>query len=258
MVHPQLNLSSLGIVINTRYKAVVCISCAHAITTHDLHLHVNKHFPFVSVSPDFEQTLREEFGVSDGTPPLPRDCPPPVFGIAVEAEPFYFCSQCSKGYRTLAVLKSHQRSTERCPPGPNHDHTYTRGYAQTFFFGGTRHSFFQVNADLLPHRQYNDTQAYQTALIDSLPPPDDYDNLPLVAPQDNLDLGNLMHRERCLDHLEGLKPLDIQDMVRLTVKEDGTLHHLGDHTREYLASITMAIEKHASFGVPRLFAKIGE
>ena len=102
----------------------------------------------------------------------------------------------------------------------------------------------------------DDAQAYQNALHLSVPPADNNSTLSLVDPTEDLKLGTFMTRERWLDHLAGLMPLDIQDMVRATVDADDMLRKLCKYTVNYLESITNVIDKHASYGIMKLFAEI--
>ena len=254
--YPDFNLPSLGLIINTFHRVVICISCSHAVTIKNIHLHVKKHSSFVQIPPCLEDTIREEYGIDDADPDIPRDCPAPIFGLMIEEQPMYFCSRCGRGFQTLHILQSHQRSLERCPSNSDEPATYTRGYAQSFFLGARR-AFFEVNADLLDSNT-TDTHLYQTAFLLSVPPPDDYSQIPLTSPAHDLDLGNFMHRERWIEHLEGYKPIDLNAMVDEAQDDETTLLRLRVHVVDYLSSVAEILKKHSSFGIHKLFAQTGQ
>ncbi|THH07237.1 hypothetical protein EW146_g9379 [Bondarzewia mesenterica] len=192
VLHPRFNLPALGIVINTKYKVVICISCHHAISVTTIATHIKQHGHAVKAPAMLSATLAEEYGIVDGPPPFPRDRPPPIFGIEVEEEVFYFCGRCERGYRNVASLRAHQNSPERCPRSEGEENHSFHGYAQTFRL---------TSCLLLCQRRPSRTSAVKVIdpakiLLATLLPPDDFSKTPLTAPAHNLDLSTFLHRVR--------------------------------------------------------------
>ena len=257
VTHDKFNLPALGIVINTVYHVVICIRCGHCIKLKNLTSHLQSHSRTIPVPPNIGPSLAEEFSiVSLDSVPIPRDNPPPIFGIIIEDDLYHFCDRCGRGYSSMLSLRSHQNDLLKCPRKNEEVNRSTQGYAQTFTRGQNR-AFFRVDVQSLPLRSDIDPNHVQL-FLDHLPPPDDPSTTLLVKPAHNQDLGTFAHRERWLDHIKGYAPEDIADMVRAAAAVDAPLQLLRRHVVQYIVDTQDLISKHASFGIPKRFAQVGE
>ncbi|THH13339.1 hypothetical protein EW146_g6867 [Bondarzewia mesenterica] len=223
VIHPRINLPALGLIVNTKYKIVICISCRHAVSLSTVATHLKKHARAIHSPPGLAESLAQEYGIDDNTPlSFPRDHPPPIFGIEVEEAPFYFCSRCRRGYTAHS-----------------------------------RRAYFPVDEKRLQPSTIQNSD-HVKLFLSALSPLEDFAKLPLIAPAHDLDLGTFMHRERWIDHVQGFTPDTIADIVRASTPLDGPLHGLRPHTVMYIKGIQQVITKHAAFGIPRKFAQVGD
>ena len=257
VTHDEFNLPALGIVINTLYQVVICIRCGYCIELKNLTSHLQSHSRTIPVPQNLGSSLAEEFSiVALDSVSIPQDNPPPIFGITIENDLYHFCDRCGRGYSSKLSLRSHQNDQLKCPRNNEEVNRSTQGYAQTFTRGQNR-AFFRVDVQSLPLRSDIDPNHVQL-FLDHLPPPDDPSTALLVKPAHNQDLGTFAHREHWLDHIKGYTPEDIADMVRAAASVDAPLQLLRRHVVQYIVDTQDLIGKHASFGIPKRFAQIGE
>ncbi|THH06229.1 hypothetical protein EW146_g9679 [Bondarzewia mesenterica] len=229
--HPRVNLPALGLVINTRYKVVLCITCEHCINLKHIPNHIKQHQPGVVLSDNLISILANEYMIADDDSlPFPRKGFKPIFGLAIEQDIYHFCGHCDRGYSTLASLRAHQNSPERCPHPAQEQNTSYSGYAQSFFLGPHR-AFFHIDIEALDLRAQDNTN-HVSLFLDTHSMADDFSQTPLSGPAHSLDLSPFLHREGWLDHIKAYMPEAITDMP--------------------------LILKYAAFGMPKKIAQIGD
>jgi hypothetical protein len=255
--HGSLNLPGLGIVINKLYGLVICIACQRSVPLSSLRSHVKKHAAGGAATTDLVSQLRTEFDIAaEDEIPFPTDIPAPIFGIAMETGPFYFCGRCDHGYANIHSLRSHQNNAQRCARGEDEENEYTVGCAQSFSLGKHR-AFFRVNPSALPLTK-NLPVDYQRLYKKAPKPVVNFSKVAMQNPAYSQDLGQFMYRERWNDHVLGYTPEQICDMVRASRPDDGPLHTLRKYCKDYIRQVQAVIKSHASYGIVKQFAQVTE
>lgn len=258
--HDKFNLLSCGVVINTKFRTLICTSCCSAVSPqHQPFIsHIRRHFPRFDFPEDILEQLQDQYQLVELhliQYPQPAEIISPVFGLETTPAKFFFCDTCGRGYESSTALHCHvNTSKSACSKGKGvYIQKPIRGYAQRFT-AGPHKRWFRVDLDKA-HK--SDVEISNVASCLGLVT-FDYCNEPFSALSDHHGLSLLNKKEEWVKHVEGLYPADIQDMVRPSIADDKHLHSLRQHVVRYLRKSQPAIGKHASFGIPRLLAAVGE
>ncbi|KAF7371537.1 hypothetical protein MVEN_00008600 [Mycena venus] len=198
--HPTLNLPAFDIIINTLYRVVICLSCATAVELGSIEDHIHSHFPSIPVPNGLAAQLTAEYNlVSQKDIVYPRNSPPPIYGLRLTKDTYFFCGRCGRGYADADTLYSHQHQTARCPSNglPN---SHTIGFGQ-YFTMSRHHRIFQVDPfKLPPFEPETPDQAFEIYKA-TRPAAIDYSNTPFVMPLRDQDQHLLLNREGWGDHI---------------------------------------------------------
>ncbi|KAF8801839.1 hypothetical protein BYT27DRAFT_7261632 [Phlegmacium glaucopus] len=253
--HPPYNLPSMGIIINTHFRCIICLNCQRAVNASNLIEHVRKDLPLVEVSEDLPSILEAYYNL------LPyasivygRTTISPVFGIPLEKNPIYFCD-CGKGYATYETLRTHQtRVGERSCLLRQQSPSYHQGYGQRL----TGHrNFFEVDPSrwcLAP----NDYSHFPLAFSRSLPPLRDYSKMEIKGAEDEMNTSSFFFTQRWLAHLEGFSPEDVNEVTKQLSPDAPFGERLRQVAEEFLSLANAQIKKHNSFGILKLIGQTTE
>ncbi|KAJ7814720.1 hypothetical protein B0H13DRAFT_2381540 [Mycena leptocephala] len=79
--------------------------------------------------------------------PIPDDNPPPIFGLRLSEDLYYFCGRCGRGYASPEILNAHQKALRSLSSRPTKvSHNGTR----THFTNSRYHRVFRVDPRKLP------------------------------------------------------------------------------------------------------------
>ncbi|KAJ7494196.1 hypothetical protein FB451DRAFT_1551352 [Mycena latifolia] len=259
ITHPDYDLQSYDLVINTLLHAVICLSCGHCLEPFHLESHVRAHTPYIPVPAGMSGALRREFslrGLAKLTAHIPRTFPAPIFGLALTNQRYKFCNQCGHGFGSASSLCSHQTARDRCPKPPGAPSTHTEGHGQQFT-NGAYNVIFQVDPTKLPLKSESTAPSPVDIFFATPRPCIDYSKVPFAPPPRDLDLNSFALREGWMRLIDGYTPEELSESCRLSTSEDGELHELRDLVVGYITSVQPEIEKHASFGLQKLLAHVG-
>jgi hypothetical protein len=259
MEHATYNLPGLGLIVNKLLRILICTSCGRGLSFEHAEAHINAHFRGTKFPDNLVSDLCKEFNlVHPCNLPHPKNMPRAYFGLEIFPEPFFFCTRCGHGYSSLLSLRKHQndRTQTFCPEEPEERHRCYYGYAQTFITGPHR-SYFRVDISHLQRCQ-NTTIDVISRFRSGIAPPIDFSKVEYQNPINDKDLGQFMHRERWMDHIEGMSPQTVAEACRTPQPTDGYLHGLIALVEKYVENVQPLIRKHASFGIPKATAQIGE
>jgi hypothetical protein len=251
--HRTFNLPQLGIVVNTRHRVIICLTCEYTTSPATLVRHIKTHFPGTVLLDNIGATLKAEYQLLDpASVKIPRNNPAPIFGLKIEPKLLYFCVRCNRGYKNQYSLRAHQSGLGRCPRLPGQANGSIIGHGQSFILGPNRR-FFRVDVSKLRRQQ-----SAAKLFVDTFPPSINFSQIPLGMPDNEQDLGQFAHREHWMEHLSPYTPDQITDAARATIPQDGVLHSLRPFTIKYMYAVQALIKKHASFGINKLIAQVGE
>ena len=253
--HQPYNLPSLGIVINLRFRCIICINCERAIDPSSLSEHIHKDLPMIDIPADLQTVLENTYHVvpysSVGYSQGPIS---PVFGIPLHLSPLFFCD-CGRGYSTFNALRVHQtRGGDRPCPLRQHNPGNHQGYGQRL----TSHRrFFEVD----PNKWSKDQEGfrnYRLAFSRSLPPLRDYSNMEIKGAEDEMNTSSFFYTERWLSHLEGYSPKDIEEVLQYTTSEAPIGERLRSVAEEFLELANAKIKNYTSFGILKMMGQTTE
>jgi hypothetical protein len=250
--HEKYNFEALELLINTKYKLLICIKCAYALTLGTAESHIRQH-NLLPISSDMIDDLEQEFGLlSPIELDFPRDRPAPIFGLAFTSHEFHFCGGCGHGFAEHHTLQVH---AAKCREPASNSHV---GRAQQFSTS-RYNSYFEVDISKMPpppHAAPPDLFALFQQL-DHAPP--DYENLPNTGGHDDIMDANAFTRRERWDRLtEGLTPAEVADCSRTSAKEDNELHVLlRPVVAAYIPDVQPLIATHSAFGLQKRFAQYG-
>ncbi|KAF8963704.1 hypothetical protein BDZ97DRAFT_1919490 [Flammula alnicola] len=250
--HPTINLPALGIVINTLLKCVICLHCSRAVEFTGIERHIHTHLKFVNI-PD---ALSEDLGTEFGLVPLKEigyfSAPiPPVFGIPIYEDPYYFCGKCHRGYQDYPTLRSHQSNKERCTV-ERKEKSFHVGYAQSITKGSRKRNF-QVDIACLRSREEID---YANLFEVHHPPPLNFSQLPMRSPEDEQNLGQFFYREKWASFVAGYTPEEIREACRGAMPDEPVGQALKAAANRYITNIQASIQDQQTYGFLKSIAQI--
>lgn len=251
----RYNFPALGIIVNTAFKAVICMECGEALDPVSICTHTRLHNPHNRPLPTIVEDLRERYGiVALNEIPYASEKVYPVFGVPIEPHLLQFCGECHRGYSSLDSLRGHQSSGSRCHVPLAQRSSYL-SYGQKLTKGPHRR-YFSVDVSRLSRRQ--DIAGFHSGLFKTtMPPPPDFSTLPVQDLEDHQNLGSFLHRAGWLDALTGFTPADTQEATRLPdVETELWGKQLQDASHRALATIQPLIQRHFAFGLTREIAQV--
>lgn len=251
--HLTINLTALGITINVSLKCVVCIQCCRAVDYTALHDHIHSHTSYIDIPDTLSRDLAEEFDLALlANTEYPSIAIPPVFGIPIQTEVFYFCGACHRGYHDMETLRVHQAS--RCH-APRKARSAYMAYAQCLTKGKNKR-WFPVDISGLERRK--DAQPDYASLFENThPPPVDFSKLPIQNLDDEQNLGQFLFREGWLAFMDGFTPEEMVEGSRgITADDEPWAIALKGASLRFLTKIQPLIDEQQTFGLLKAIAEI--
>ena len=256
--HPPFNLPALGIAINLNFHCVVCLTCQRGLDPSALLLHWKRDHPIIDVPEELPTVLQTTYQlVSLQSITYSKRPIPPVFGIPVQEEPYYFC-ECGKGSMSYESLRSHQTRSAysdqlQCPLHEKKP-SYHMGYAQRL---ASNKPFFEV--DIRCWRlACEDYSCYHLAYSQSLPPLRDYSQMNIKGAEDEMNTSSFFYTQRWLRFLDGYKPEEIREVYQMTATDAPFGDKLRAVGEAFLLRSNEDIEKHNTFGLLNLIGQTTE
>ncbi|KAF8953005.1 hypothetical protein BDZ97DRAFT_1930113 [Flammula alnicola] len=224
--HLTINLPALGIIINTLLKCVICLHCSRAVEFTGIERHIHTHLKFVNI-PD---ALSEDLGTEFGLVPLKEigyfSAPiPPVFGIPIYEDPYYFCGKCHRGYQDYPTLRSHQSNKERCTV-ERKEKSFHVGYAQSITKGSRKRNFQVDIACLRSREEINYANLFE----------------------DEQNLGQFFYREKWASFVAGYTPEEIREACRGAMPDEPVGQALKAAANRYITNIQASIQDQQTYG----------
>jgi hypothetical protein len=253
--HPTINLPSMGIVINTHFRCIICINCQRAVNAINVISHIRHDLPLVEVPDDLACILQNTYQLVPYDSIIYNSSPVnPVFGIPLEPSVLYFC-ECGKGYNAYDTLRIHQnRVAERSCPLAGKGPSFHKGYGQRLT---ANRSFFEI--DPTPWRiDLDQFSSFPLTFCQSLPPLRDYSTMEIKGAEDEMNTSSFFHTQRWLSHLEGYSPDDISEVTKALTPEAAFGDRLRQVSETFLLSANSEIKNHNSFGILKLMGQTTE
>jgi hypothetical protein len=246
----------MGIVINLYFRCVICLNCERAVDTTKLVEHIRKDLPLCEVPVELPAVLETTYNlVPYSTIVYTRGPIPPIFGIPLQPNPFFFC-ECGKGYSTIEALRPHQtRVGDRECPARSKKIRFHKGYGQRLT---ANRSIFEVEPiEWLIASE--DHFQYPLAFSRSLPPLRNYSKMEIKGAEDEMNTSSFFYTQRWLEHLEGFTPEDIQEVNKESAPDEVPFgERLREVAVEFLSQANAEIKKHNSFGILRVMGQTTE
>ena len=253
--HKDIPLEQLGLVINTEYKRIICLTCRRQVFSHRLYQHLRDHYKRdIPIPRDIASQIQQRFDINTlETPTHPQgpEAISAIFGLEIH-DGYHFCGTCGRGYGQMSSLKTHLSEVQTCRPTDGNPPVTYHGYAQTFMTGPHRR-FFRVNLHPPPPAaalsDYDLLLAHRPHLR--------LQDMPISLPANFEDLTNFLAREHWILHVEGFTPAELSALVSLPSPAEASLVALRPHVSAYLRKVQTLIPKHGSFGLLRTLADTG-
>lgn len=246
----------MGIVVNLHFRCVICLNCERAVDTKNLVEHIRKDLPFIEVPDDLPAVLEATYKLVPYSSIVYKPGPiPPVFGIPLQSNPFFFC-KCGKGYSTYEGMRSHQtRVGEHACAQKSKKPRYHKGYGQRLT---SNRSIFEVNAIDWLLTCNNNLDRYPLVFTQSIPPLRDYSKMEILGAEDEMNTSSFFYTQRWLSHLKGYTAEDIQEATLGSTPEAPYGDRLKHVAEEFLSQANAEIQKHSSFGILKLMGQTTE
>lgn len=221
-------MQRMGILVNMRFRIIICIDCRKAIAPGNLVAHLKRHRP-LAIPPNLGMQLVAEYNIYEtAAVPPPVVTIPAIFGLAVLPD-YVFCAGCNRGYRSPKSLSRHQLYCE----GETGPETSFAGFAQTFFAGKNRYFFSVTNPTgdaNLPSGSSSDLE-----VLLKQEPVLDLSQKVIQPPANHRILSRFLAQEEWISHVAGMVPARILQMV--TVPDDKWHSDLRQHTLVYMQAV---------------------
>lgn len=249
----EVNLLKLNFSINTHLHVAVCRQC-HAILSppSTITLHVLSHLKHATMPDNFLADLMETHELRT-EPQFPSFAIPPVYGLAIHPKSLYFCSECHRGYTTVASFTSHQNHS-------HHDCPYYVAYGQAIQTANTRR-FIPISLDDVPTTE-SISFDFLDAFTQSITPRRVPAETVLSLPEDTMSFQSFYYTDGWLLHLKDHTPSALEEARRLHKTPGDDSHPLDQHgavlrclAQNYLSSIQPHIAANANYG---LLSQLGQ
>ncbi|KAF8956790.1 hypothetical protein BDZ97DRAFT_1925160 [Flammula alnicola] len=252
--HPAFNLPALAIVIDTRFRSVICMEHQRVTDYSGLRNHIQRHVKHIEFPEDLVTRLETEYNLVHPADIAYTNEPiEPVFGVPILPNPHHFCGDCGRGYMELETLRVHHATPDRCTDriAASPDRT---GYGQAIVKGKFCR-IFQVDVSKLRRIAHAPTP-YSQIFIDNHPLPVDYSKNRIRGPEDDLNLSQFYYHEGWIQVVDSYSPAAIIEACRNSTEDDQYGQELKDASRRYLTSIQAVIRDHTTNGLPRTIAQL--
>lgn len=235
-------------IINTMHNTLICTECKHAVNPGNASSHIKKLHKACRLPSDFSAQLKLRYPNLIGTKIQLDEVADPVFGLAIQTEPFLICGRCSCGYRNEPSWRSHEclqagrELGDKQPP-------YTTSLVQTFF-RGPKCSYFPIHTPLVSSTQPPDA----FAIFKSQSSTDTCDLADAVSTaEDYRQLNQFFAKEQWISHVSGLLSSDICSITSTPRRDEG-LELLSSATYALMSNI-QSIIGNSGFILRRLLGK---
>jgi hypothetical protein len=134
---------------------------------------------------------------------------------------------------------------------PNEEDKHFMAYGQSLGFTGSK---FSVDITSLRRRDQAPGVDLGALYATTFAPPPDYSKLPISMPVNTQDLDQFFHRERWIEHLDGMTLEAVQD---LTSPDDESFDQIKVLVVGYFGVVQKQIKRHASHDLLRKMAQVG-
>ena len=234
-------------VINTKYMALICIECKHAVAPEKASGHARKHHPCCKISESFATEVKSKYPGLTADAIHPGTVVQPIFGLAVPEKPYEICTRCLRGYLNQASLRSHACSNAVMD---------LKGKPKSFsslvqtFFREPRVCYFPIEI-LKPGAGNNDLDDF--AIFESQRPHLDSIADEVAKPEEYRELDQFLCKEGWISHVEGYSRSEMSTLTRLPERDD-VLAPIGREVFALMSNIQAAIGT-AGFHVRRLLGR---
>jgi hypothetical protein len=94
-------------IVNTKYMALICMECGHAVDPDKASTHARQLHQGCKLPESFVVELKRRYSGLRAEKIHPGGIVPAVFGLAVPPKPFEVCSRCLRGYSNHSSFRKH-------------------------------------------------------------------------------------------------------------------------------------------------------
>ncbi|KAK7017839.1 hypothetical protein R3P38DRAFT_2539939, partial [Favolaschia claudopus] len=221
----ELRLEAYGIVVNTRWKIVICICCGKVLTLGDLRRHIIRHFKDLDVPPTLADSIAERFDFDPGTlPTAPTQQTSAIYGLLITPRPHLVCARCGHGFSTPTSFSRHEHKPS-CPSAP--------GDPASFYFSYAFSLYLKSPLNVTPN----------------------FRELETTLPLNSLDKDIFFDHEAWNEQVAGLSATTIQSAVEIP-QDDPLWQALTPHIKDYSTYIRDSIRQ-STTQLMRDIARVG-
>ncbi|KAF8163603.1 hypothetical protein B0H34DRAFT_837404 [Crassisporium funariophilum] len=220
----------------TKNQAVICLQCQQPILPQDIPTHIQGHLKYIVIPSGLTNTLIDQFQLSN-TYNYPSKVCNPIYGIPLIENPVYFCLYCNMGYNKESSLHTHM--SQRCKKSKVRGTKTHRGHGQ--LIPGQAWRIIKVlTINLL--KKTDNSANFIKRFTDSVSVARNFSQLPIFAPEDNMNLKLFFAQDGWLGHIKGFTPADLAE-ARRTHKAADINGNLSEHL------LTATIQDNINFGL---------
>lgn len=257
------SLRSTPYVVNTKYRALICIQCLHAVEPQSAVSHISKHHPQCVLLPNAIQEVRNAVSELKSSSIHPGEAIPAVYGLEIH-HGYIVCACCLHGYKNERTLRSHVcvgapnpttlssgslHPSSSCLSGP--PVKFFNSSVQTFFIGKYC-VYFPVTIPEPGETGREPTSSHYDLWMQRNKPISDGSQQPSLT-EDHRQLQMFLRKQGWLDHVHGLKAEELSALVQAPGPDDN-LPHLEHLVYQLMDRLQSAIGS-SGFLLQRLIGK---
>jgi hypothetical protein len=234
-------------IINTKYMAIICTQCKHAVAPDNASTHAHQFHPSCKVPGSFVVELTNKYPGLKSEKIHPGGVVQPIFGLALPMAQYLVCARCLRGYSNHASLRNHvcdnpQKDLEGRPPKFS-------SLVQTFF-RGPRLCYFPITT---PTSKAEEGCVDDFALFQSQYPQVDVIEDEIAGPADYRELDQFLYKEGWISHVTGYSRSELSTLTCLP-QQDEALAPIKHEVFLLMSRIQLVIGS-AGFHVRRLLGR---
>ncbi|KAF5344444.1 hypothetical protein D9756_011280 [Leucocoprinus leucothites] len=226
-------LSTYGLIVNTRYKILVCLKCRSVIDPTNVRKHFqNQHKDFPTPL-DLQDLITEEseecYPGLTNDPARPTEPVHPIDELGPPASNYLLCISCRRCYKNKEIFGKHVCNTD----SPGHEVTMAQRWVQNNSspWFPVKAPPAKVNTRITPWMIYEQQRRNETTPTDQ----------PAAHTDDFRILHQFLRKERWLEYVEGHLHEDLIPLVQYS-SLDVTYGTLRDHIHSFLATIQSSLD----------------